>query len=221
MGKNLMGKNHMNRKLVFGIFRIGSGLFLVKGLILLMVMILNPGLSFAGELEEIFSQVENLKIERQGYVLGAELTPGQLEIAAKNPLEAVSEKVFKFQDKNLNIVADRKTNRTLIIYEQFEKIAQPRVQDLIGELFMAYEDPTIFAHDKVVYWAWGKKGKFTAEQFDIASEKKKKLAIIATVKLNSEIKIKEKIKDKIKPDDLGHVYYIISSNPLLRFFNDL
>ena len=81
---------------------------------------------------------------------------------------------------------------------------------------MAYEDPTVSAHDKVVYWAWGKKEKFTSAQFDMAKEKKKKLAIIATVKFNSEIKI----MDKKETEAIGDVYYIISSDPLLKFFHD-
>ncbi len=174
------------------------------------------GISFSGEVESLFSQVENLKIQRQGYVLGAELTRIQEAIAAKSPLDAASKKVFKFKDKNLNIVADRESRRVLVIFEQFEKLPQKRVRDLIGELFMAFEDPTVSAHDKVVYWAWGKKEKFTSAQFDMAKEKKKKLAIIATVKFNSEIKI----MDKKETEAIGDVYYIISSDPLLKFFHD-
>ncbi len=179
-------------------------------------LFLMAGLSYAEELDTLFSQVENLKIQRQGYVLGGQLTKAQEEIAAKNKLDAVSKKVFKFNDKNLNIVADRESRRVLVIFEQFKKLSQHQVQDKIGELFMAYEDPTISAHDKVVYWAWGKKDKFTSAQFDMAKEKKKKLVIIATVKFNSEIKIMD--KDTI--DAFGDVYYIISSDSLLMFFHD-
>ncbi len=171
---------------------------------------------WAGEVDILFSQVAALKIERQGYVLGAELTRDQLTVAAENPMKSASKKVFKFQDQGLNIVADQSTNRVLVIYQQFNKAGQKKAQDLVGELFMAYGDPTISAHDKVVYWAWGKKEKFTAAQFDMAKEKKKKLAIIATVKLNSEIKI----MDKTQADAIGDAYYIISSDPLLQFFND-
>ncbi|MCP4673589.1 MAG: hypothetical protein GY857_20065 [Desulfobacula sp.] len=179
-------------------------------------LFLMAGLSYAEELDTLFNQVENLKIQRQGYVLGGQLTKAQEEIAVKNPLDAASKKVFKFKDNNLNIVADRKSRRVLVIFEQFEKLSQHQVQDKIGELFMAYEDPTISAHDKVVYWAWGKKDKFTSAQFDMAKEKKKKLAIIATVKFNSEIKI----MDKKETEAIGDVYYIISSDPLLKFFHD-
>jgi hypothetical protein len=161
--KDIMGK-------VSGIIAVCSVLFFMAGV------------SSAQEQDQLFNQVEKLKIQRQGYVLGAPLTKAQQAIATNNPLAAVSKKVFKFRDKNLNIVADKKTFRVLVMYEQFEKLSQSQVQEKVGELFMAYEDPTILAHDKVVYWAWGKKEKFTAAQFDMAKEKKKKLAIIATVK---------------------------------------
>ncbi len=189
----------------------------VSGIIAVcFVLFFVVGVAGAQERNALFNQVEKLNIHRQGYVLGAQLTEDQQAIAAKNPLAAASKKVFKFKDNNLNIVADKKTLRVLVMFEQFEKLSQSQVQDKVGELFMAYEDPTILAHDKVVYWAWGKKEKFTAAQFDMAREKKKTLAIIATVKFNSEIKI----MDKNETQAIGDVYYIISSDPLLKFFHD-
>ncbi len=180
------------------------------------VLFFMAGAAGAQEQDKLFNQVEKLQIQRQGYVLGAQLTKAQQEIAAKNPLETASKKVFKFKDKNLNIVADNETFRVLVMFEQFEKLSQKQVQEKVGELFMAYEDPTISAHDKVVYWAWGKKEKFTAAQYDMAREKKKKLTIIATVKFNSEIKI----MDTNETQAIGDVYFIISSDPLLKFFHD-
>lgn len=192
-------------KVFAGIIAVCSALFFMAGA------------AGSQERDDLFNQVEKLKIQRQGYVLGAQLTQAQQAIAAKNPLEASSKKVFKFRDKNLNIVADKETFRVIVMYEQFEKLSQQQVQDKVGELFMAYEEPTIPAHDKVVYWAWGKKEKFTAAQFDMAREKKKTLAIIATVKFNSEIKI----MDKKETQAIGDVYYIISSDPLLKFFHDI
>jgi hypothetical protein len=195
----------MGKKLMIGGMSVFLGLFLLTGS------------SVAEGLELLFGQVENLKIERQGYLLGAQLTVAQEAVAAKNPMDAASKKVFKFKDKNLNIVADRESRRVLVMFEQFEKLSQPQVQEKVGELFMAYEEPTIPAHDKVVYWAWGKNAKFTAAQFDMAKEKKKKLAIIATVKFNCEIKI----MDKKETAAIGDAYYIISSGPMLKFFHDI
>lgn len=170
----------------------------------------------AGELEALFASVEALNINRGGYVLCRPLTPEQRAVADKNPGEANSQKVYKFKDKTLNIVADKATHRVLVVFEQFEQIDQSGVQNLVGDLFLAYEDPTVSAHDMVVYWAWGEKGKFTADQFNQAKEKKRALDILATVKLNSEIKI----MDKTQAEARGNAYYIISSDPLLKFFQD-
>jgi len=170
----------------------------------------------AGELEDLFASVEALNITRGGYVLCKPLSPEQQAAAHKNLEEANSKKVYKFKDDGLNIVADKSTNRVLVLFEQFEQIGQAGVQNLVGDLFMAYEDPTVSAHDQVVYWAWGKKGKFTADQFNLAKEKKKALAILATVKLNSDIKIMDKTGAQAK----GNAYYIISSDPLLKFFKE-
>lgn len=171
---------------------------------------------YAGELEQLFASVEALNIKRGGYVLCRPLTREQQVFANKNRGETNSEKVYKFKDKTLNVVVDKVTHRVLVVFEQFEQINQAGLQNLVGDLFMAYDDPTVSAHDMVVYWAWGEKGKFTADQFNLAKEKKTALAILATVKLNSEIKIME----EIGADASGNAYYIISSDPLLKFFQD-
>ncbi|MCG8616678.1 MAG: hypothetical protein MI802_10715, partial [Desulfobacterales bacterium] len=169
-----------------------------------------------GELEALFDTVRNLNIERNGYVLCETLTDAQKVVAEQNMQTARSEKVYRFMDGTLNVVADKATDRVLVMFEQFENIGQVQVQNILGDLFMAYNDPTVEAHDKVVYWAWGKAGKFTRDQFDMAKEKKTPLDIKATVKLHSDVKI----LDKSEAENSGNAYYIISSDPLLRFFQD-
>lgn len=130
--------------------------------------------------------------------------------------KASSPKIYRFRDRNLNIVADKETHRVLVMFESFEEVGKPEIQDLVGNLCMRYGDPTISAHDKVVYWAWGEKEKYTTGQYEEAKEKKTPLSIIATVKLNSEVKIMERDKRPAK----GDIYYIISSDPLLKFYKD-
>lgn len=124
----------------------------VAALFILMGVV--PGI--CGEMK-IFSSVEALAIQCQGYTLCAPLSKEQRAYASKNMEEANSSKVYRFRDNNLNIVADQKTHRVLVMFEQFEKVGQQKVQDLVGDLFIDYGDPTVSAHDKVVYWAWGKK----------------------------------------------------------------
>jgi hypothetical protein len=182
--------------------------------VVVLFVCLMSGWLHADSLNDLFNQVENLKIERHGYVLGGVLNPNQMKTAAANPVDAASPDTFKFKDKTLYVVAQKTSNRVLVIYEQIKKASQQKIQDLIGDLYMEFDDPTVLAHDKVVYWAYGKKGKITSRAFERARQDKKKLNILATIKFISDINIMEKIKSPFK----GQVYYIISSDPILKFF---
>ena len=171
---------------------------------------------YANDLNNLFDQVEKLKIERHGYVLGVALNKEQMKTAASNPTDANSSDTFKFKDKNINVVAQKTSNRVLVIYEQFEDATQKEIQNLVGDLYMNFDDPSVLAHDKVVYWAYTNRGKITSEEFETAREERENLGIIATVKLISEIEIMEKVKES----PTGQVYYIISSDPVLKFFKN-
>mgnify|MGYP006865029595 CR=1 FL=1 len=190
---------------------------IVKLLSIVLFLGLFSGLAFADDLNDLFKQVKKLNIERHGYILGVPLNKGQIKIADANPVESTSKDIFKFRDKNLYVVAQKTSNRVLVIYEQIEEATQQKIKDLIGDLYMQFDDPTVLAHDKIVYWAYEKKGKVSSEAFGKAKEDKgKKLDILATVKFVSEIEIMEKQKEPAK----GHVYYTISSGPILNFFKD-
>jgi hypothetical protein len=165
---------------------------------------------------DIYEKVESLKISWHGYTLGSQLSDSQKEIAEKNPLPSTASSTYKFRDKELTIVADSKTDRILIVFEIIENASQQKVRDMLGSLVIVFNDPTLSAHDKIVYWAYGENGKYSATQFEDAKENVKNeqetLTIIATVKLQSEVPIMEKGRDKAS----GRVYYIISSESLLR-----
>jgi hypothetical protein len=184
----------------------------------MILLLLFSSLVQANDLNSLFDQVEKLKIERHGYVLGAVLNQEQMKTAASNPIAASSPDTFKFKDKNLNIVAQKTSNRVLVIYEQFEDATQQKIQNMVGDLYMNFDDPTVLAHDKVVYWAYTKKGKITSIEFDAARQDRKKLNILATVKLITDINIIETGKES--EPATGQVYYIISSDPILKFFKD-
>jgi hypothetical protein len=181
-----------------------------------MILLLFSGLVHANDLNSLFSQVEKLKIERHGYVLGRSLDQGQMKRAASNPVDATTPDTFKFKDKNLFVLAHKTTNRVLVIYEQSGTASQQQIQDLIGDLYMNFDDPTVMAHDKVVYWAYTKKGKITSKEFDTAKQDLKKLDILATVKFVSDINIMGKAEEP----STGQVYYIISSDPILKLLSD-
>ncbi|MFH2058920.1 MAG: hypothetical protein ABIJ59_08460 [Pseudomonadota bacterium] len=194
----------MVKKSVFGI-----------GVCLLVLSFLVTTLH-AADLDRLSRQVARLKLERNGYVLGAALNQDQIRTAMANPVQASVPGTYKFQDNNLFVVVQETTHRVLVIYEQFEQASQKQVQDLIGDLYINFEEPTIIAHEKVVYWAYSKTGKISVQAYDTAKKDKKTLDFIATVKCISDVKIMTKSKEPVQ----GMVYYVISSDPMLQFFKD-
>ena len=168
------------------------------------------------KITDSYAKVESLKINWHGYTLGAKLNDSQKKIAKKNHLPSTAPGTYKFRDKELNIVADSKTDRVLIVFEIIENASQQKVRYMLGSLVIEFNDPTLSAHDKIVYWAYGENGKYSATQFEDAKEnvknKQETLTIIATVKLQSEVPIMEKGQNKAS----GRAYYIISSESLLR-----
>ena len=187
---------------------------IISAAVLVLQIMAAPGV--CGELENWFDAIAALNIRRQAYTLCATLSLAQQDHARKHKAVSGSKQVYRFQDKTLNIVADQATHRVLVMFEQFDKIDSLGVQTLVGDLFMAYGEPTVFAHDQVVYWAWDKEKKITSDQYHAAKEHNKGLDIIASVKLNSDIKITEKPGKK----QIGNAYYIISSAPVLQFFKE-
>ncbi|MCG8563867.1 MAG: hypothetical protein MI747_02180 [Desulfobacterales bacterium] len=188
----------------------------------------------AMDLDSLFNQVRALEIQRNGYTLGAPLSPAQEELSRKYPLEATSDVIHKFRDGNLHVVVEKAANRVVVMYESYEKQTQQQIRDRVGELFMAFNDPTITAHDQLVYWAWGEKGKFDTPQFELAKEKKRPLKILATVKFTSDLKILDKGELGASPNvsktaghagpaqeapQRGNAYYVISSDPILFHYN--
>ena len=160
-------------------------------------------------------QVERLNISRGEYTLGKELTDSQKATALKHPEEAANPLTFKFKDGDLYVVAEKTADRVLILYERYEAATLKKVQALVGSLTLDFGDPTVMAHDKIIYWAFGPEGKLSEKQYRNDKDVHKKLNILATVKLNSDMKIVGK-SDLSK---VGNIYYIISSDPVLKLMS--
>jgi len=166
----------------------------------------------ADDLDNLFNQVEKLNLVRHGYVLGAALTREQMKKAVAGKVDAASKGTFKFRDRNVFVVVRQTTQRIVVIYERLEDATRPQIQDLIGGLYLSFGDPTVMAHDKVVYWAYDEKGKILSEKYDTAKKNMKKIGILATVKCISDIPIMGNQKESSR----SQVYYIISSEPILK-----
>ena len=160
----------------------------------------------------LFSRVAELKIHRNDYTLGETLTDKQKETARHNAVEAASPATYKFKDGDLYVVVDKATDRVLIIYERYEPATREKIRELVGDLFFVFGEPTVMGHDKTIYWAYDGDGKMSEKAYKEAKDQKKLPQFLATVKLQSS----HKIMDHSEPVKDGNVYYIISSEPLLK-----
>ena len=120
--------------------------------------------------------LEKLNIRRNDYTLGKVLTDKQKQTAQDNAEEKASPGTYKFKDNNLYIVADKATDRVLILYERYEPVSRKKIRELVGALFFDFGDPTVMAHDKTIYWAFDQKGKISEEQYREAKAIKKTAA---------------------------------------------
>ena len=180
--------------------------------ILILLLLSFSSACSSDNLVNLLGEVETLDISREGYTLGKGLTDRQKEVALKHPVEAANPWTFKFKDGDLYVVADKATNRVVIIYERYEAATINKVRALVGSLYLDFGDPTVMAHDKIVYWVFSPEGKLTRDQYEKAKQADEKLNILATVKLNSSVKV---VGDSARSGE-STVYYIISSEPVLK-----
>lgn len=164
------------------------------------------------EFDSLLNLVEKLDITRSEYTLGKELNPDQRERASGNLVENASPGTYKFKDKQLFVVADKNSNRVLIIYEQYETASQDKIREILGSLIIDFGEPTVMAHDKIIYWAYGENNKLTEQEYYEAKNGNDRLDILATIKLSSS----ESIMGATEDSNAGSIYYIISSEPVLR-----
>jgi len=164
---------------------------------------------------DLFARVEKLNIYRNDYTLSKVLTEKQKKTAQRNAMEKPSPGTYKFKDNDLYVVADKITDRVLILYERYESVSKQKVRELVGTLFFDFGDPTVIAHDKTIYWVFDENGKISEERYRDAKEKGEPLKTLATVKLDSSLEILKKGGEEAA----GTVYYVLSSPPVLKIIN--
>ena len=179
----------------------------------------------AATADSLLTEVVSLQLGLNGYVIGRQLDGAQKKVAANNPLQGAYEGTFKFVDDDLNIVADSKTDRVLALYKQKKDADKNQLKAMVADLMGRFGEPTTMAHDKILYWAFNKHGAVSEDEFINAKKVQQttELEIVATVKLNSEMAIfpdPQIVEGETKKDDpaLGTIYFIITSDPLLRGF---
>ena len=178
------------------------------------------------ETADLFNQVEALKLGRGDYVLGKALTEPQRKIAQDHPVEQPTPGLYKFRDGDLFVVTQKSSDRVLILYEQYDTVTQEKVRNLVGNLFFDFGDPTVLAHDKIIYWVYGADGIMSEEEYYRIKKEKESLKTLATLKLSSSESImgkkskmnnKDKVANQPSADQKNiSVYYVLSSQRLLE-----
>lgn len=205
---------------------------IVYYLIVLAVMFMLPPCGSAEDhvsSDTLLADVIGLKLGMNGFILGKILNAEQLKIARQHPVQGAYEGTYKFRNNDLVIVVDQKTDRILAMYRQEKDVDLMHVKSLVAQLMNRFEAPTVMAHEKIIYWAFNKFGSVSEEDFNRAKKvgQTSELAIIGTVKLNSDIEISPVVPQPADsatkeepPNQKGTVYYIISSDPLIKAFVD-
>ncbi len=162
--------------------------------------------------QAIIEQVKKLDLSYKGYTLGEQLDSSKLEKLKKSPVKESYPGTIKLHDGDLILVVDKKHKIIVAISKQIKKASSKQLKSLVSEMMLIFGEPTALAHEKIIYWAYGKNGKITEEAYDKAKDVGK-LEVIATVKLNSS---KEIFKVTSGKEPEADVYVIISSEPLIK-----
>lgn len=181
----------------------------------------------ATAMKRIGGEVAALQLGLGDYFIGQILSGDQKKIARKNVIHKTINGTYKFQDGDLFVVAGKKTDMVIGIYKQNTEASREEVKKMVGELMMQFEEPTTTAHDKLIYWAFGKDGRISEDLFDLARESGGE-DVLATVKFSSSLPIaqdsvpeKGEKKDAVKDDESSSIYVMINSIPLSKIFLSL
>lgn len=175
--------------------------------------------SGAGEgesIELLASSVRELGLGEGVFVIGSYLTPEQVQQAQERLLSDTYPGTIKFPSGEVVVVADEKTHLILAVYRRQEGIGVEDVKQMIGHLMTRFGEPTTMAHDRLIYWAFGTKGKIEEKSYG-ESKATGKIDILATVKFNSTIDLDPGM-DNENVEEVGTIYYIITSDRLLNSY---
>ena len=177
----------------------------------------------ATAMQRLGTDIAGLKLGFSDYFLGQKLTEQQKDNAKENTIAKTIKGSYKFQDNGVFIVASSKSDMVIGLYKENPTATQQDMKNMVGELMMQFEEPTKMAHDKLIYWAFGKEGLIQQDLFDMA--KSADSEILATVKFSSDQPIRPsekpeegaetKAKESSEP---ASIYVIITSDQLSNIF---
>jgi hypothetical protein len=188
---------------------------MLQVLLSLMLAILLPAGTTAAAASDLGAQVAALDLGMNGYVIGARLTEAQKEIAAAETVADSYEGTFKFRDRDLFIIAAVNDDTILALYQRNDETNMDGARRIVSGLMGLFGEPTTMAHDKLIYWAYTADGKIPEETYTKLRDDNTPAHILATVKFNSSFEI---TAENFDPENTGSVYFIITSDPLVREF---
>jgi hypothetical protein len=174
-------------------------------------------------MQRLGADIAGLKLGFGDYYLGQKLTEQQKDNAKKHAIAKTITGSYKFQDNGVFIVASSKSDMVIGLYKENPTATPQDMKNMVGELMMQFEEPTKMAHDKLIYWAFGKEGLIPQDLFNMA--KSTDSEILATVKFSSDQPIRPsekpeegaatKAKESSEP---ASIYVIITSDQLSNIF---
>lgn len=167
------------------------------------------------DIKKLTESVFSLKIGIKDYIIAAALTQPQLDKLKGSPAKDAYPGTLKFFDDELMVVADESTKKVLALNERHKNVTSERLKAMVGDLMLRFGEPTAIAHEKIIYWAFDDKGKITEEAYKSAKDEGD-MEVLITVKLQSTDEIVKVIGGEKK--EAQEVYYLISSEPLLKQF---
>ncbi len=176
-------------------------------------------------IEHKAAEVSKLAIGYDDFIIGGKLTDEQKKLAAQSITEKTIKGTYKFQHGDFFVIADRKSDIVLGLLKEKKNAGKEDVKKIIGELMMNYHEPTLTAHDKLIYWAYGEDGKISEQQFEASRETSVKEALV-TVKFSSDKPIfREMMKETNRVEDsskeqpkTADISIIIHSNSLSALY---
>jgi len=200
---------------------------LLLGLLLAVVPVGLQAGDGATEMKRLGEEVAALQLGLGDYFIGQILNAEKKEVAKKNVIHKTLDGSYKFQDGDIFVVADKKTDMVIGIYKQNTEASREDVKEMVGELMLQFQEPTTMAHDKLIYWAFGKDGRISEDLFDQARASGGE-DVLATVKFSSTLPIvqdsipeKDKKVEAVKDVESSSIYVMINSIPLSKIFLSL
>lgn len=176
------------------------------------------------EMNRIAGEVAALELGFGSYILGKPLTAEQKVFAQKHPVAKALKGTYKFQDEKIFVIAAKENDLVLGVYREYPDVSTDDLKGIVGTLMLEHGEPTAIAHEKLVYWSYGKNGKITQEDFDFARQSGGMKSLVA-VKFSSsqeiganEDSVENPKDDRAKEQSPISAYVMITSDPLSKLF---